>query len=160
MTGPRDVTLYFGRVRVMKMRGHGRTTLYKRPIPMDELPKGLMLVCEWYTRISDNEYVYNDPNTIDTAEYPVESLLGRADFEFVPSTNIYMLRDPTQLTRFEEMAKQLEPSTLNACKSNAEVAAASAARLLRERSDPSDEGYPEKTLGRRAVSSASSAQSK
>jgi hypothetical protein len=34
MTGPRDVTLYFGRVRVMKMCGHGRTTLYKRPIPM------------------------------------------------------------------------------------------------------------------------------
>ena len=144
------VTLFFGRVRQMKMR-RGRVKLYKRPIAMDKLPKGLMLVCEWYTQKGNrNEYVYNDKKSVDSKEYPVESLLGKADFEFKPSTNTYSLRDPSQLGRFKAMAKQLEPSKMNPQKTNAEVAAAAAARQARQRSDPADEGYaPRRTSSTR-----------
>ena len=119
---------------------HGRLQEYRRPIPLDELPVGLKLVCEWYTR-TGTKYKYNVKANVDTSHYDIEQFLGLVDLKYDPGTKTYSLRDPAQLVAFKKVAATLQPSAGDARNRTVqEVADAAAARVAGQTMNPADEG--------------------
>jgi hypothetical protein len=90
----------------------------KKPVPL-HLPttKNIWMIGTWFTPVAGkvNEYTLNEDATATMATaniaYPMSVYLGHADMGFNLEADTFELRDPTQMERFINDAKEVQPST-------------------------------------------------
>jgi hypothetical protein len=79
--------------------------------------KTLTLMGTWLTLVEGkhNRYSHDDQATAmdPTANvpYPISVYLGHCDVGYDPGDHLFLLRDPSQMTRFQEDAKAVQPES-------------------------------------------------